>query len=74
MISLTQAVPIIACKRTDGLFSVGAGTRIQWDCPEQRNHLALLRRCVTLEVIKDAVQSRSFVVNYDYALAASALQ
>jgi hypothetical protein len=43
-------------------ISDAAGTRIQWDCPEQRNHLALLRRCVTLEVIKDAVQSRSFVV------------
>jgi hypothetical protein len=54
--------------------SVGAGTRIQWDCPEQRNHLALLRSHVTLEVIKSAVQSRSFVVNYDYATAASALQ
>lgn len=41
---------------------MGAGTRIQWDGPEQRNHFALLRRCVTLAIIKDAVQSRSFAV------------
>jgi hypothetical protein len=55
-------------------ISVGAGAVYWWTIPEQRNHLALLRSYVTLEVIKSAVQSRSFVVKLNYSPNASRLQ
>jgi hypothetical protein len=71
--SASGSLHISTYKRTDGLFSVGAGTRIQWDYPEQRN-LAILRSHATLEVIKSAVTSRSFVVTFNYSLKAERLQ